>query len=123
MSADRRALGIAGERLAEKELTENAYHILERNYRSRYGEIDLVAKDGPYLVFIEVKTRSSASFALPEAAVNFTKRQKISRTAQDYLKTHKLMNCDVRFDVVTIVGRAGEEKEIEIIRNAFEFVP
>ncbi|MCP3921941.1 MAG: YraN family protein [Desulfobacterales bacterium] len=112
-------LGSRGEKLACKFLKKNGYKILERNYRSRYGEIDIIAKDSDFIVFVEVKARRSVRFGSPKEAVNQRKQYKISIVALDYLKKHKIIEQKSRFDVVSI-KTSGNKSEIEIIKNAFE---
>lgn len=111
-------LGRKGEELAVRFLRRRKYRILERNYRVRSGEVDIIARDGPTLVFIEVKTRASDGYALPIESVGFPKQQKLRRLAEYYLAGHDFPDCDVRFDVISIVGTAGSPR-IEHIPNAF----
>lgn len=113
------ALGARGETLAEQHLRRLGYRILERNYRCRYGEIDLVAEQGGSLVFIEVKTRSSESFGHPAEAVDAHKRGQLTRAAHHYLKTTGAAERCCRFDVVAVlIGR--EVPHLEVLRDAFE---
>ena len=97
-----RQAGIDGESTAEDFLRKNGYKILERNYRSCFGEIDIVAKKQEYFVFVEVKYRSSGSYGNPQDSVDRRKQKKIARTALHYLKFNGLLGKDVRFDVVAI---------------------
>jgi putative endonuclease len=114
----RHILGKNGEDLAAGFLEGQGYKIIERNYRCRLGEIDLIASDGGCLVFVEVKTRKSDSFASPKAAVNSTKQAHIARSAIVWLKSRKLMDKSARFDVVTVLESA-EKPKLELIKNAF----
>lgn len=116
--ATRRQLGDAGEDLAAAALKQQGYKILERNYVTPLGEIDLVARQGKTYVFIEVKTRKSARFGSPQEAVNATKQNKYRRLADYYLKQQRLGEVAVRFDVVGITISEGETK-VEIIPDAF----
>ncbi|MEG2700085.1 MAG: YraN family protein [Hungatella sp.] len=112
---NKRAIGSCYENLAAAFLEEQGYEILERNYRDRRGEIDLIARDGRYLVFIEVKYRKNMKKGYPEEAVTPTKQQHIHRTAEYYLYRHayeEALPC--RFDVVSILG-----DEIRLIQDAF----
>lgn len=109
------ALGIYGEKLALKYLKKQKYKILEKNFRCALGEIDIVAKDGEFLVFIEVKTRSSNAFGEPMEAVDFYKQRKLSKLAVYYQKLKRKLDVPVRFDVVDIVG-----EQITLIKSAFE---
>lgn len=92
------------------------YKILERNYRCRSGEIDLVCRDGSDLVFVEVKCRRSSSCGSPLEAVTPRKQKRITQTALHYIKERRCERCPVRFDVVAI-GPAGTQPEI--VRQAF----
>lgn len=117
MWKNKRAVGTAYEEQAVLFLQEKGYVILERNYRCRTGEIDIVARDGEYVVFVEVKYRSLGAFGSPEEAVDYRKQRVISRIALTYLLNHGC-NTDVpvRFDVVSIEG-----KRLRHYRNAFPF--
>ena len=106
-------IGMKGQRLAEEYLIKQNMIILSNNYRTKFGEIDLIALDGEYIVFIEVKYRSSLKYGSPAESVGFYKQQRIIKTAQYYLYKHK-GNIDVRFDVIEVLG-----EEINHIKNAF----
>lgn len=123
MSDKRSLLGKAGEDLAADYLRRNGFTILERNYRSRSGEIDIIARQGNTLVFIEVKTRKSAAFGAPAAAVTSRKQAQISRVAQEYLAQQKLFDKPARFDVVAVLAPDGNQPQIELITDAFELCP
>lgn len=120
MSLDRTILGETGESLAAEHLRHKGYIILHRNYRSRSGEIDIIAKHGKILVFAEVKTRRSEHFGSPAAAVTLRKQAQISRVAEEYLARENLFDTAARFDVISIVMPQGKAAVIEIITNAFE---
>ena len=111
-------LGRTGECLAAGFLKKRGYRILERNYRTPLGEIDIIAQERQTLVFVEVKTRRSCYFGDPKAAVTFAKQKKISRVALCYLKTTGQMNTRARFDVVSITTEP--EPHFELIKNAFD---
>lgn len=114
---NKRAIGIDYEKLAGEYLKSQGYEILEYNFRCHMGEIDIIAKDGGYLVFIEVKYRSSKRQGTPLEAVDIRKQRKISKTASYYCLTHgygESMPC--RFDVVGI-----ERSEYIVVQNAFEY--
>jgi len=117
----RKELGQKGEETAALYLRRKGYKIIEQNYRySRLGEIDLIAQEGKDLVFVEVKTRSSLSFAEPEEAVNYQKQKRIIKLAQGYLLNQKLDQVSCRFDVVSIIiDQGGKIKSIKLIRDAF----
>jgi putative endonuclease len=95
--------GKRAEKQAAAFLRSHGYQIVEENYRWPGGEIDLIARDGDCLVFVEVKTRSSEAFGLPEEAVDEAKQRKLIRTAQRYLLQHPT-ELNVRFDVVALSG-------------------
>jgi putative endonuclease len=112
----RKATGRSGEDLAAQYLEQQGYTILERNYRLRIGEIDIIARDGEYLVFIEVKTRRSRKFGSPFEAVDIRKQQQIFKIASAYLQGKEL---PVRFDVVA-VHLNEQDVRVEVLKNAFE---
>ncbi|MDM8525709.1 YraN family protein [Desulfococcaceae bacterium HSG8] len=111
--------GKKGESLAAEHLARNGYRILKRNHRAKTGEIDIIAKEGDTVVFVEVKSRSSDHFGSPKGAVTLKKQKKISITALEYLKTTNQSSSKARFDVVAIRSEKGDFN-VEIIKNAFE---
>jgi putative endonuclease len=119
VAGDRKTLGTEGERAAEKYLRQLRYTILERNYRSPLGEIDLIALDGETVVFIEVKTRSGEGHGSPLEAVDVRKQRQVGRVAQSFLLRHRLQDRAARFDVVG-VWRDGTRIVCELVRNAFD---
>ena len=113
-------LGKAGERLANEFLKKLGYRILFNNYRSSLGEVDIVARDKDTICFIEVKTRSSKEFGLPQESVTRQKQRKLSRLATAFLKEKNLLDESARFDVVSVLlTQDKKEPEIEIFKNAF----
>lgn len=112
-------LGKSGESIAARHLEKLGYCILERNYRSPRGEIDLVARQGHTIVFVEVKTRRNHRYGNPKAAVTPAKQRKISMVALHYLKSRNQLQARARFDVVTI-HPPGASDRIELIQNAFD---
>jgi putative endonuclease len=112
-------LGREGERLAEQYLKKKGYKVIERNYRCRGAELDLIVLDRRVIVFVEVKTRTGHGFGSPFEAVEFRKQQKMIQAAQYFLNEKKLYQRDARFDVVGISWPAGEPV-VEHIENAFE---
>ena len=118
MKGARRQLGAHGEDLAAAALKQQGYKILERNYVTPLGEIDLIARQGKTLVIVEVKTRTGSRFGDPQEAVHRGKQAKLRRLADYYLKAKRLTDAPVRFDVVAVT-LAGEEPQVEIIQNAF----
>jgi putative endonuclease len=119
MTRERRLLGQAGEALAANALKKHGYKILTRNYRTPYGEIDLIARHGDTLVFIEVKLRRSEIFGSPQAAVTTAKQRHLKLAAHYYLHQQRFEDVKVRFDVVAIT-MAGQQPRIEIFSGAFE---
>ena len=115
----RQRFGRQSEELAVNQLKKLGYKIIERNYRTKLGEIDIIAKDGRSLVFVEVKARHSHRFGHPKLAVTIKKQKKISMAALSYLKSTNQLNCKARFDVVAITA-GNKHPQIEIVRNAFE---
>lgn len=119
-----RKTGAEYERIAGKYLEEHGYEILTYNYRCRMGEIDIVAREGGYLVFCEVKYRTRADRGMPEEAVNFRKQRMISKCALHYLTEHHCVGMACRFDVVAILGisEGSAEETILLYRNAFDYI-
>lgn len=112
---NRRTLGTEKERLAADWMKRHGYEILEMNYRCRQGEVDIVAKDGAYLVFAEVKYRRDAGAGYPAEAVDGRKQRRISYAARHYMMRHSVgEDMPVRFDVIAILG-----DQITAIANAF----
>ncbi len=107
-------IGDYGEKLAVKYLEKHGYKILKTNYKIKIGEIDIIALDGEFLVFVEVKYRSTALYGMPNEAVDKYKREKIKRVAMNYLLQKDMLDAYVRFDVVQILG-----DEIQLFQNAF----
>jgi len=108
-----------GQQEAEAFLLAKGYKILERNYRVRGGEIDLIAQRKEYIVFIEVKLRSGVGYGYPRESVGAVKQRKIIKTAMQYIAVHGLDNQDFRFDVVEVLSR-DKHVEISHIENAFD---
>ncbi|WP_242861418.1 YraN family protein [Cellulosilyticum ruminicola] len=111
---NKKAVGKAYEDLATAYLIEKGYKILERNYRCRVGEIDIIAKEQEIVVFIEVKYRKTTAFGSPAEAVNYYKRQRILRIAKWYLHAHYNIEINCRFDVIEIL-----DKKLSHIEAAF----
>ncbi len=111
--------GKKSESLAVRHLKKNKYKILEKNYRTKAGEIDIIARDRDTLAFIEVKARRSDEYGHPKGAVTRQKQKKISLVAMQYLKETRQSDARARFDVVSIRFDRNRP-EIEIIKNAFE---
>ncbi len=119
MLNSRQRLGKSGEEKIAKYLKRNGYSIIIKNYRCKLGEIDIIAKDGSDLVFIEVKTRSGLSHGSPAEAVNKRKQRQISRAAQCYLAEQQLFDSPARFDVISVLSN-NSNHHIDHICNAFD---
>ena len=115
----RQQFGKESESLAVRYLKKNGYKILEQNYRTRLGEIDIIAKKKKTIVFVEVKSRKSIRYGNPKWAVTPQKQRKISMVALQYLKSIRQTDARARFDVVAIISNR-DEPQIEIVKNAFE---
>lgn len=117
----KKSLGDFGEKIAEGYLKKHGYTILEKNYRTRFGEVDIIAKEGEIICFVEVKTRTGTDFGLPQEAVNFKKQNKIIRAALAYITENKFKGT-WRIDVVAIlIDKNKKTHNIELIRNATSF--
>ena len=115
----RRDTGILGEKLARDFLKKRGYRIWETNYRSPHGEIDIVAKHGDYLVFIEVRTKRSLEFGSPEESITPTKLERLRATAAHYQQTHDNLPSLWRIDMVAIeLNQKGKTSRIDLIENA-----
>lgn len=118
MSLIKKILGREGEDEAARFLGGRGYKVLERNYRTRSGEIDLIALHEGAVVFVEVKTRTSDAYGAPELAVTARKQGRMIKAALAYIKYKKLHQVPCRFDVVAI--SAAADRKVELIQNAFE---
>lgn len=119
MAGGVRSIGERGEAVAASYMESLGYSILARNYHSRFGEIDIIARDGGDLVFVEVKCRKNADFGTASEAVDFRKRRKLVRTAFHYLSSEAVDECDCRFDVVEVYAVFGRLPRVELIKGAF----
>jgi putative endonuclease len=117
----RQSLGKLGEDLACAELTRLGYAILERRYRTRFGEIDIVAREAGAVVFVEVKTRTGPAFGGGAEAVTAPKQRRIAQMAVDFLSRHRLHDRACRFDVVAVSFERGQPR-IVVYANAFDKV-
>ncbi|MBA5850482.1 YraN family protein [Clostridium sp. cel8] len=112
--------GDLGESIAEMYLSSIGYKIMDRNFRCRIGEIDIIGKDADYICFIEVKTRKSIKYGFPYESVNYRKQLKIYKVAKLYILKNKIYNLNYRFDVVEIILNMYSNKHnIKLIKNAF----
>jgi putative endonuclease len=116
----KRDLGQLGEKLACSKLKKNGYHIVEKNYRCRYGEIDIIAKHKNSIVFIEVRSKSGTAYGTPEESVTEDKKRKIISTAMNYLGDHPEIDGDWRIDMVAVEFDSNLQTatRINIIQNA-----
>jgi len=119
MGNARTRLGEIGEDLAVRELERLGYAVLARRYRRRTGEIDIVASDGPTIVFVEVKAREGSAFGTASEAVTARKRLRMVNTAREFLARQRMVDVPCRFDVVA-VELIDEQPRIEVLRNAFD---
>lgn len=111
--------GKAAENAAATFLKANGYKILERNYKNKFGEIDIIAQLAGVICFIEVKARHSLSLGAPQEAVSLRKQRQIGRVAVYYLKSRKLLEQPARFDVLALLY-ANSQPQISLIKDAFE---
>lgn len=119
MSKSHIELGQRGERIAVNFLKNNGYNIIRTNYRTRLGQIDIIAKDKKTICFVEVKTRATPRFGRASEAVEASKQLKISQVALMFLKQNRLLNSPARFDVISI-SCPDVQPKIELIKNAFD---
>lgn len=117
MTYNRRRIGTEKEQLAGAYLEKEGYEIIEYNYRCKKGEIDIIAKDGEYLVFCEVKYRSGTTKGTPAEAVNYKKQRTISKCALFYITEKHWQYLPCRFDVISVT-----DKEIQVLKNAFDYI-
>ena len=117
---DRAEIGRRGEAVAAKHYLNMGYRLLAHNYRTRFGELDLVLEYAGVVVICEVKTRSPQSYARPAAAVDWRKQQKLILAAQQYLQSTNRSNCAIRFDVAEVVPLAGGKWQVQLLKSAFE---
>lgn len=108
-----------GEEVAEKLLVSKGYSIIKKNFVFGKGEIDIIAKDGDCLVFVEVKTRRNFDFGEPEYSITKSKQRQLKKIAEAYFYVNGLQEQYCRFDVITIVGEREEDLVINHIVNAF----
>jgi putative endonuclease len=115
----RKDIGDIGEKLARDYLKKKGYHILETNFRCRYGEIDIVAEKKESLVFVEVRTKTGIDFGSPEESVTYAKKEKLIASALFYLNTHQHLYSMWRIDFVAVeLDQKGKATRIELFENA-----
>lgn len=113
----KRALGRKGEEIACRELKKMGYKVIEKNFRCREGEIDIIAEHGGYICFIEVKARSTREFGMPEESVTLAKRRRIILAASFFLQERGATCENIRFDVASVDLK---ERSVRILANAFD---
>ncbi|MBF0449189.1 MAG: YraN family protein [Candidatus Magnetomorum sp.] len=121
MKDKRHQLGRDSEQLAALYLQEHGYEIIQHNFRTRFGEIDIIARENKTIVFIEVKSRTSANYGYAVQALTRKQQLRLSKTALTYLHQNHLKNQSARFDVVAIQKDPQSGIDIRLIKNAFEF--
>lgn len=117
-SKSQRSKGKIGEDVAVNFLKQNGYEILEQNYYYNHGEIDIIAKEGNTLAFVEVKSRRSTAFGEPEESVTPKKQELLRRTAEGYVSERNIGEIDCRFDVVSVVMKDGKAV-CKILKDCF----
>ncbi len=110
--------GKTGENVACKYLKKNGYQILERNYRKNYGELDIIAKSGENIAFVEVKTRKNDLYGSPSEFVTVSKQKKIIKTAYTYIQENNL-DAEFTFDIIEVYLKGRRVSDINHIKNAF----
>lgn len=115
-----RELGNQGELIAADYLLKKNYELLERNYKVKLGEIDLIARKKNIIVFVEVKTRKSLSYGFPSQAVDIRKQRKIIQVAQVYIANLGIQNYEFRFDIIEILWKNNDLWNVNHIINGFE---
>jgi putative endonuclease len=120
MSDQRVKFGKRGEDVACEELQRRGYIILDRRFRTRSGELDIVARDGKVIVFVEVKARTDGNFGDPSESITWRKRRRLGQMAASYLFKKQLGDVACRFDVVAVVEGSDAGPTIELIQGAFE---
>ncbi|MGE5629392.1 MAG: YraN family protein [Solirubrobacterales bacterium] len=119
MDLSKQDIGKIGEAVSEEYLIKSGYIILDKNYRCKIGEIDIIAKNMNHICFIEVKTRKNKIYGRPCEAVNYIKQKKILKSAQMYILKNKLFECSFRFDVIEVLI-FDNKYSINHIENAFQ---
>lgn len=107
---NKRKFGIIGEKIAQDYLKNNGYEIIETNFYTKKGEIDIISQKDNCLVFVEIKTRNNLEYGTPAMAVNCTKKMHIKNSATIYIHKNKLYECNVRFDVIEVIIKDGRCK-------------
>jgi putative endonuclease len=119
MTRKRQQRGQYGEDIASTYLSQQGYRIVQRNYRNRYGEIDIIAWDDATLVFVEVKTTTASAFGVPQEKVGMRKQQKLTAVAMAYVMQHHIRNISLRFDVISVTLPPQGAPDVAHIHAAF----
>ncbi|ETR74133.1 MAG: endonuclease [Candidatus Magnetoglobus multicellularis str. Araruama] len=122
MKDKRHQLGKDSETLAVNYLLENGYTIIQRNFRTKGGEIDIIARENNTLVFVEVKSRTSTRYGHALQSLTHRQKKRLTKTALMYLHQHQMKNQSARFDVVAIQKKQYTGTDIRLIKNAFEIM-
>ena len=121
MKAFNKDIGTLGENISINYLKDSGYNILEKNFRCKCGEIDIIAINKGYICFIEVKTRYGINFGVPAESVVYSKQHKIYKTAQVYISWRNIENSNFRFDVIEVIlNSANNDFSVNHIENAFQ---
>lgn len=123
MTLERMHTGKKGEELARSFLKKQGYRIIEKNFRTRHGEIDIIARDNDCISFVEVRSSSADNFGLPEVSIGRRKQSHVSKVALMYIKRKRLEDKNCRFDVICIEDANSASPKIRLIKNAFELDP
>ena len=120
MTRQRQSIGRHGEELAQKYLRQKHYKIVEKNFRCKSGELDIIAKEKNVVVFVEVRTKTSTRYGPAYNSVTYSKQKQVKRVAQFYISKYNLVNTQFRFDVIgiTLTPQTGEY-HLDHIQNAF----
>ena len=117
----RKTTGMIGEKLAAEYLTRQGYEIIETNFRCKEGEVDIIAKDGGFLVFVEVRAKHNRNYGTPEESVTARKKQHLRNAAARYVESHQNLPAEWRIDFVAVeLNGYGSPTRIEVIKNAVE---
>lgn len=121
MKAFNKDIGALGEGISENHLKNLGYRILDKNFRCKCGEIDLIAVNKGYICFIEVKTRYATNFGMPAESVSYSKQHKIYNTAQVYILKKNIIDCNFRFDVMEVIlNSSNNDFLVNHIEDAFQ---
>ena len=114
-------IGALGESIAEEYLTNIGYIVLDKNFRSKFGEIDIICKDGNYIAFVEVKARYGSIYGTPAESVTAKKQNRIYKTAQLYILKKRIWKFNFRFDVIEVILNSKDnDYSVKLIKDAFQ---